>query len=203
MARLVKPNGEKITQLCNEKGWGAQELSAKADIALKTAAKVMRGEPVFRKTVKDVADALGTSCGDLLEAAPPEDAGRKRYSIKLIFVGAKKAEFDEDRIIAIIEKLNEAINGSGDIDMEGLEGNSVVLTLSLTVPDMVRLIKRQMETGGNWVTQIGANSIHLPSGVAFADIADILAAQENVMRKKEGFHQRQNPSKKNRSKKHR
>ena len=140
MARLVKPDGKKICDLCNDRRWGAPELAKAAGIALVTAIKTMKSEPVFRSTLQLVADAFDEKYIDLLEGSQSEKKKKERYKIHIVFVGRNKEDFDEDQLIALADKLNKLIGGSGDIDMEAIEDGSTILTLSLNEKDFRRLL---------------------------------------------------------------
>jgi hypothetical protein len=161
MPRLVKPDGAKIRRLCDEKGRGAAELAHASRIALATAAKIMRGEPCFRKSLMLVAEVLNNEYVNLLEGSQPgETKKEKRYEIHFHFPIDKEL-FDDDRVIAIIDMLNKIIGGSGDIDMTDLRDGSTILTLSMNEEDLLRLIDAIDEKRDEIGRQLGISAIHI------------------------------------------
>jgi hypothetical protein len=109
---------------------------------LATAAKIMKGEPCFRKSLMLVAEALGRQYLDLLEGnqQTAESPQEKRYEIHFHLPISKDA-VDEEWIIAFIERLRKLIDSDGDIDMTDIKDGSTILTLSMNEHDLDRFLK--------------------------------------------------------------
>jgi transcriptional regulator with XRE-family HTH domain len=77
MTGSVRPNGEKIRQLRDQKVWTQEELADKAGVSLRTIQSAERGLPLQRYTVQCIAEAFGVEVSILLSNAPIAEAPRR------------------------------------------------------------------------------------------------------------------------------
>jgi transcriptional regulator with XRE-family HTH domain len=69
---MLKADGKKIEELRNQKGWSQEELAVEAGLALMTIGNALHGRPLYHKTFKKLAKALGVDPGQLHKHDPPK-----------------------------------------------------------------------------------------------------------------------------------
>ncbi len=78
----VRPNGELVRGLREQRGWSQEALAQRAVVDVQTLRRIERGGPVRRASLLKVAAALELTIGELLAAEPPaqsrEDAATRR-----------------------------------------------------------------------------------------------------------------------------
>lgn len=163
MARVVKPDGKKISDLCNQKGWGATELAHKADLSLATASKIMKGEECYRASLGAVARALGVSYADLIEGEqqPPNEPPGQKTVVWVFYLACEIAELDENRIKEFMASVQKLIGAKGEIEMIGMRSGSTMLALSFTQADSLRLVAALAEGGDDFCRQLGLIDLNM------------------------------------------
>lgn len=71
---MSKPVANTARSLRTAKGWTQQTLAEKAGLAYRTVSIVENGGQVKRKTLEQIADALGVTFEELIDDSPQEAA---------------------------------------------------------------------------------------------------------------------------------
>jgi transcriptional regulator with XRE-family HTH domain len=160
MPRLVTPDRARITRLCDEKGWGAMDLAHAAGIAIATAGKIIRGEPVFRKSLILAAAALGEEYVNLIEGGRQlSDESQEDGCVIHVHIPIKREMLDDDQVKSFIELLKRLIGGEDDIDMTDIKDGSTILTLTLSISDFEKLLTTAELQGEDFLKQLGVEDI--------------------------------------------
>ena len=138
--RLEKPNGEEIRRLRKSQGMTAADLAKKAKVSLKSIGNAEAGRNVFVKTMSMIATALGVGQNAITLSGDNKKSGFVIGDVELRGLAPRPwPVLDEIRVMEFIELLQSVAN-SKDIDAERVDPANHVLTISLPITDLMKLI---------------------------------------------------------------
>jgi transcriptional regulator with XRE-family HTH domain len=140
--RTVSPDGEAIKRLRLEKGWRVEDLATKAICSVKTVENVERGANVYVFTLAKLAKGLGVEFMTLVQGhKPPPEPPRPQPHIQMQFVlSIPFDQFDESaQLGGFIEFLKQFMKGGGNINVVGVAPGSTIITVEVSVDDMLAL----------------------------------------------------------------
>jgi DNA-binding XRE family transcriptional regulator len=147
MAKTVIPDGKKIAQLREDRGWNQEELGLNADVSLRTIQSIEQGKACLRCTLTSIAKPLGVEFKEIVSGYEPDkDLNHKRLSgvkVTIQFVIDKSLkESDQTELVTYLKDLIRRINGGGDIDGLSVKDGSMILEVEMDVEDIKRLLSR-------------------------------------------------------------
>jgi transcriptional regulator with XRE-family HTH domain len=154
MSRTVTPNGEKIKEVREAKGWSQERLARATRRSERTIQSIERGEACYRSTLNVIAEALGSSYLSLVLKADltPIPKDQKRV-IAIIAVKIDYSEFDETIDLAkLIEDISQRCGFKDAVEVIHVKKGSVIITLNLSESDFIRLLRRKQNSGGKSTT---------------------------------------------------
>lgn len=142
--RTLPINGEVVRTLRLQRQLDIEELARKAGYNSRTIDNIeSRGvKPVYAATLMAIAKALGVSHADLLaepigEHSPPQGrrvSGSIHFRMKFENLDAS------DELIALMNRLAQAIGARSEIEVLAVEDGSLVVTVGMSEEDALRLI---------------------------------------------------------------
>jgi len=140
--RTVRPDGEAIKRLRLEKGWRVEDLATKAICSVKTVENIERGANVYVFTLAKIAKALGVEFMTLVQGGkPPPEPPKPESCVQVkVEVSIPFDQFDEsEQLDGLITVLKGLLSGGGNIRVVGVAPGSTIITLEMTVRDMLAL----------------------------------------------------------------
>jgi transcriptional regulator with XRE-family HTH domain len=145
--RSVKPNGEAISRLRQQKLWRVEDLAKKAQCSVKTVENVERGANVYMFTLAKFAKALEVENSVLIAGGdvPPEPPKKeRRVEVKVTF-SIPFEEFDQSQqLVSLIELFNRLVQAKDAIEVKGVMAGSTIITLAMSEADVHSLISAFM-----------------------------------------------------------
>jgi transcriptional regulator with XRE-family HTH domain len=141
--RSVKPNGEAISRLRQEKGWRVLDLAKKVGCDERTVANVERGANVYLVTLANFATALGVNYASLVAGGePPPEPPKKEPRVELtVTLSIPFEELDQsEQLVALIEMFRRLVQAKDAIEVKGLMAGSTIITLEMSETDVRALI---------------------------------------------------------------
>jgi transcriptional regulator with XRE-family HTH domain len=145
--RSVKPNGEAISRLRQQKLWRVEDLAKKAQCSVKTVENVERGANVYMFTLAKFAKALEVEDYALImEGDVPPESPKKDRRIKInVTFDIPFEEFDQSQqLVSLIELFSRLVQAKNGIEVTGLMPGSTIITLEMSEADVHSLISAFM-----------------------------------------------------------
>lgn len=146
MSGQVQPNGQKVRELREAKGWEQEVLADKADCSLRTVQKIEGGAKCYKATLTRLADALGTAYWRLLSNPSPPESEVNLYpplrAELVIIVRGDLKEIDETTDLPeLLRKIAELAKLRDVVEVLKVErSKSFEVGLELTESDVIRLL---------------------------------------------------------------
>jgi transcriptional regulator with XRE-family HTH domain len=147
-SRTVRPDAEAIKRLRIEKGWTVEKLADKAICSVKTLENIEKGSSVYLSTLSKIATALGVEYKTLLPGAePPPEPPRPEPRVEVqVVMSIPFDQFDEsEQLSGFIEFLKQYTKGGGNINVVGVAPGSTIITLEMSMQDMLALFAAYKE----------------------------------------------------------
>ncbi len=146
--RTVRPDAEEIRRLRLEKGWRVEDLAKHAKCSVKTVENVERGANVYMFTLAKLAKELGVEYVALVEGGKPPPEPPKpdpRVQVQVVF-SIPFDQFDEsEQLTGFMEFLKQFMKGGGNVNVVGVAPGSTIVTLEMSVQDMLALFAAYSE----------------------------------------------------------
>lgn len=140
MGREIEPDGAKIRNLREARGWQVQDLADKAECSLKTVNNVEKGRPCFKSTLVRFAKVFGVQYDALLPqgAVSTETQGTppaKPDPLVMITINLTIPfqDFDEtDELTALIKHVKGLIMKKDDFVDVTVKNGSTIIVITMT-----------------------------------------------------------------------
>lgn len=152
------PNGKRISQLLNEKGWSQETLAGKIEGSRTTVGKLLRGKKVLQRTLHRVADIFNVQYSTLLAAQDSPDAA----SAAIPPPAKPKLQAHvtiEPTAKDFLQKLRERAQLNDNVSVIATNKNGALIILELSDNDIWALINAACN--GN-LLQDGIKSVIVP-----------------------------------------
>ena len=147
-SRTVCPDAEAIRRLRLEKGWRVEDLAKHAKCSVKTVENVERGANVYMFTLAKLAKELGVEYAALVAGGklPPEPPRPEPRVEVQVVMSIPFDQFDEsEQLSGFIEFLKQYTKGGGNINVVGVAPGSTIITLEMSMQDMLALFAAYKE----------------------------------------------------------
>ncbi|WP_425399905.1 helix-turn-helix domain-containing protein [Aeoliella sp.] len=149
--RSIIPNASLIDSLRKRKGWSIEKLSEEADIGMRTAQKVIAGNPVSFDTIECIATALGVSYESLLlERSPDNPEGQANGVINLhiqIDLSGEANPATAQKLTEVIAFLQRFLPDNAGICIIATTASSAIIGVSRSTANEVALADPSLKLG--------------------------------------------------------
>ncbi len=163
-SRTLRLNRARIERLCAEKGLRPDAVMNQLPLERRTALKALRGEPVYTRTAKLVADALGVEVEYLSVSEVPSDLGG---SLK-VHVGVRPVDRRGGKLVySAAERLPPFVDGL-----------RFLLSLRNASPEPLILDSFELQVARQPAAAVGQGEVYEPAARPFQlDAAHVLQVE--------------------------
>jgi len=141
-SRTVRPDAAAIRRQRLALGWSIEKLATKAICSVRTLDNIEKGASVYMSTLVKIATALDIKYWKLLPGGePPAEPAKPEPRVQVqVVLSIPFSQFDESKQLGgFIDFVKQFMNAGANINVVGVAPGSTIITLEMSIQDMLAL----------------------------------------------------------------